>query len=290
MKPVLQAVKKNLSTIILVIIFFIGLSLLLYPTLSDYWNSFHQSRAIATYTEAVKDLDGEEQERLLESARAYNQKLFEEGHGLGLSEAEEEEYQSQLKLETSEIMSYISIDKINCCLPIYHGTEDSVLQVAVGHIAGSSLPVGGESTHCVLSGHRGLPSAQLFSKLDELEVGDTFVLQTLGETLTYEVDKISIVLPDELDDLAIVEGEDLCTLVTCTPYGVNTHRLLVRGHRVDNRENTSLRISSEAEQIQPVLIAPLFAAPMLLALLAWLILHTRTTKDKNKQGDEGNES
>lgn len=280
--------KKRLSMLILILIFVVGLSLLLYPSVSNYWNSFHQSRAIKSYTEAVDNIDEETYERLLEEAHTYNQELFEANHGLSLAEDEIAEYESQLKIEGSDIMSYISIEKIDCYLPIYHGTEDSILQVAVGHIEGSSLPVGGESTHCVLSGHRGLPSAQLFTKLDELEVGDKFVIQTLNETLTYEVDKISIVLPDETDELRIVEGEDLCTLVTCTPYGINTHRLLVRGHRVENEDDANIRITSEANQFQPILIAPLFAAPILILLLIWLLVHSR--KNKQREAKETKQS
>lgn len=280
--------KKRLSMLILILIFVVGLSLLLYPSVSNYWNSFHQSRAIKSYTEAVDNIDEETYERLLEEAHTYNQELFEANHGLSLAEDEIAEYESQLKIEGSDIMSYISIEKIDCYLPIYHGTEDSILQVAVGHIEGSSLPVGGESTHCVLSGHRGLPSAQLFTKLDELEVGDKFVIQTLNETLTYEVDKISIVLPDETDELRIVEGEDLCTLVTCTPYGINTHRLLVRGHRVENEDDANIRITSEANQFQPILIAPLFAAPILILLLIWLLVHSR--KNKQREAEETKQS
>lgn len=280
--------KKRLSMLILILIFVVGLSLLLYPSVSNYWNSFHQSRAIKSYTEAVDNIDEETYERLLEEAHTYNQELFEANHGLSLAEDEIAEYESQLKIEGSDIMSYISIEKIDCYLPIYHGTGDSILQVAVGHIEGSSLPVGGESTHCVLSGHRGLPSAQLFTKLDELEVGDKFVIQTLNETLTYEVDKISIVLPDETDELRIVEGEDLCTLVTCTPYGINTHRLLVRGHRVENEDDANIRITSEANQFQPILIAPLFAAPILILLLIWLLVHSR--KNKQREAEETKQS
>lgn len=274
--------KKHLSTIILILIFVTGLSLLLYPTVSNYWNSIHQSRTIDSYVQAVENIDEKTYDELLEKAHAYNRKLFESGHELSLSDDEMEEYLSQLKIEGSEAMSFITIDKIDCYLPIYHGTEDSILQVAIGHIEGSSLPVGGESTHCVLSGHRGLPSAELFSKLDELEVGDKFVIQTLDEVMTYEVDKISIVLPSELDELKIVEGEDLCTLVTCTPYGVNSHRLLVRGHRVENEEDTHIRVSSDASQIEPMLMAPIFAAPLLVLLLVALVVRSR----KKKRGEK----
>lgn len=272
--------KKHLSNIILVLIFITGLSLLLYPTVSNYWNSIHQSRTISSYSNAVRDLDDKKYQEILESARAYNAKLFSENGGLALSEDKIEEYNSELKVEGTDVMSYITIDKIDVSLPIYHGTDEETLQVAVGHINGSSLPVGGESTHCVLSGHRGLPSAVLFSDLDRLEVGDTFVLHTLDETLTYEVDKISIVEPTDVDNLQIVEGEDLCTLVTCTPYGVNSHRLLVRGHRVPN-EQTSVRVTSEAVQIEPIQIAPFFAALLIILIMIPALIRSR----KNRRGE-----
>ena len=172
-------------------------------------------------------------------------------------------------------MGYVEIPSISCTLPIYHGTDEAVLQIAIGHMEGSSLPVGGESTHCVISGHRGLPSAKLFTKLDELVEGDVFMLQVLGETLTYEVDQIRIVEPREIDALEIVEGEDYCTLVTCTPYGVNSHRLLVRGHRVENREGKDVRIAADARQIEPEIVAPLVAVPILFVLLIWLLVKYR---------------
>ena len=170
-------------------------------------------------------------------------------------------------------MGYVEIPEINCSLPIYHGTEESVLQIAVGHIEWSSLPVGGESSHCVISGHRGLPSAKLFTNLDKLVVGDTFLFRVLDETLTYEVDQILIVEPQEVSALTIREGEDLCTLVTCTPYGINTHRLLVRGHRVENAETArTIRVTADAMQVEPLIVAPMVAAPMLAVLLIWVML------------------
>ena len=173
-------------------------------------------------------------------------------------------------------MGYIEIPSIKVSLPIYHGVDEAVVQIAVGHIAGSSLPVGGESTHCVVSGHRGLPSAKLFTNLDEMKEGDLFVIRVLDETLTYEVDQIRIVLPEDLSELEIEEGKDLCTLVTCTPYGINTHRLLVRGHRVENvKDSSSIRVTADALQIDPVMVAPVIAVPILLILLIWLLVHYR---------------
>ena len=268
--------KKNWSNIILIVVFFVGLSVLLYPTVSDYWNSLHQSRAIATYSDAVEEMDTSDYERMWAEADAYNEKLYESGHGLGLAEDEKEEYESILDVSGTGIMSYIEIPSIKCSLPIYHGTDEAVLQIAVGHIEGSSLPVGGVNTHCVLSGHRGLPSAKLFSDLDKLEEGDLFMIRTLDQTLTYEVNQIRIVLPEEIDDLKIVEGEDLCTLVTCTPYGINTHRLLVRGHRVANQEDAeNIRVTAEAMQVDTRIVAAFVAIPILLVLLIWLLVSTR---------------
>ena len=181
-----------------------------------------------------------------------------------------------LDISDNGIMGYIEIPSIKCSLPIYHGVDEAVLQIAVGHIEWTSLPVGGESTHCVLSGHRGLPSAKLFTNLDQLVVGDIFIMRVLDETLTYEVDQIRIVEPQDVEALKIVPGEDLCTLVTCTPYGVNTHRLLVRGHRVENQTDAAMiYVTADAMQIEPVLVAPIVATPMLLLLLVWLMIRYR---------------
>ena len=265
--------KKKVSTGFIVIIFLAGLSLLLYPTFSDYWNSFHQTQAIASYSKEVSQLDDETFEELKEEAIAYNNSLIGKSNRLNLSKADEKEYESLLDVTGTGIMGYIEISKIRCSLPIYHGTDDAVLQIAIGHIPGSSLPVGGESTHCVLSGHRGLPSAKLFSKLDQLEVGDTFVLRVLDDVLTYEVDQILIVEPQEINSLQIEEGKDLCTLVTCTPYGVNTHRLLVRGHRIENLEDSMYaRITADATQIDSMIVAPVLFIPLLLILIIVLLI------------------
>lgn len=270
--------KKNLSTFILILVFFVGLSLLLYPTISDYWNSIHQSRAIAEYAQQVADLDNDEYERLWAEAKAYNKTLLNKSSRFTLTDEELEEYESLLSVSGTSVIGHIEIAKINCYLPIYHGTDESVLQVGVGHLEGSSLPVGGESTHCVLSGHRGLPSAKLFTDLDQIEVGDTFVFYVLDEVLTYEVDQIRIVEPQEIEELEIVEGKDYCTLVTCTPYGVNTHRLLVRGHRVENAVTSAVRVTADAIQIEPLLAAPLVAAPILVLLLIGLFISTHKRK------------
>ena len=271
--------RKHLSTILLVFILLIGLSLLLYPTVSDYWNSFHQTRAIATYAENVAKLDNNQYDQLWEDARAYNEALCFRSNPYYLSEEQKAQYESLLDVSGLGVMGYIEIPEIDVSLPIYHGTEESVLQVAVGHLDWTSLPVGGESTHCVLSGHRGLPSAKLFTNLDKLREGDTFLLRILDEVLTYEVDQILIVEPQETGALKIEEGKDYCTLVTCTPYGINTHRLLVRGHRIENMEQAkTIRITADAVQIEPLLVAPIAAIPMLLILLILLLLPRRRRK------------
>ena len=264
---------SNLITIILILILLAGLSLLLYPTVSDYWNSFHQSRAIASYAEQVAEIDSDTYEQLWADAQAYNRSLIGKVGRYDMTDEERAKYESLLDVSGNGIIGYIEIPTIKCSLPIYHGTDEAILQIAVGHIEGTSLPVGGSGTHCVLSGHRGLPSARLFTDLDKMVVGDTFMMRVLDETLTYEVDQIRIVLPNEMDDLEIEEGKDYCTLVTCTPYGINSHRLLVRGHRIENQvEAQDIRVTSDAIQIEPLIVAPIVALPMLLALLIILLV------------------
>ena len=262
--------KKNWTTILLVVIFLVGIGLFAYPTFSDYWNSFHQSKAVASYVENVTNMDKEQYDKLWNEAVAYNAKLAETGIQWTMTDEEKKQYNEYLKVDDSGIMGYIDIPVIDCSLPIYHGTDESVLQIAIGHIEGSSLPVGGAGRHCVISGHRGLPSARLFTDLDQLVEGDIFILHTLDATLTYEVDQIRIVEPTDLSDLQIEEGKDLCTLVTCTPYGIKTHRLLVRGHRLANQEEGNVRVSADATQIDPVQVAPFLALPILLLLIIWV--------------------
>ena len=240
--------KKHISTIIIALIFLAGLGFLLYPTVRTLWNRAHQSRAIATYTKQVEKLDDSQNKEMLKAARKYNKSLLKKSDHWKLSKKDKKKYESLLDVSGTGIMGYIEIPKIDCSLPIYHGTDEGALQIAIGHLEGSSLPVGGKSTHCVLSGHRGLPSARLFTDLDQMEEGDVFVLNVLGRKLAYEVDQIKVVLPDEMSDLEIVQGKDLCTLVTCTPYGINTHRLLVRGHRTKYIEETVVRVQKEAEK------------------------------------------
>ena len=279
--------KGNFINLILVLILLAGLSLLLYPSVSDYWNSFHQTRAISTYSENVANLDREQYDEIWAAAAKYNASLNQRSNAYLLNEAQKQEYEQLLNVSGLGVMGYIEIPEIDVSLPIYHGTEESVLQIAVGHLEWSSLPVGGESTHCVLSGHRGLPSAKLFTHLDKLVEGDIFMLRVLDEVLTYEVDQILIVEPQETASLRIVEGKDYCTLVTCTPYGINTHRLLVRGHRIDNIEQAkTIRVTADAVQIEPLLVAPILAIPLLLLLLILLLLPGKPKKKHRGDSDD----
>ena len=265
--------KKHGTTIILLLVLIIGLSLLLYPTLADWWNSMHQSRAVATYVEQVANIDDEEYAHLWEDAWNYNQSLIGRSNNYLLSEEQQKAYDQILNIGGLGIMGYIEVPSIGVTLPIYHGTDESVLQIALGHLEWTSLPVGGESSHCVISGHRGLPSAKLFTDLDKLTIGDVFMFRVLDEILTYEVDQILIVEPHETDALQIEKGKDLCTLITCTPYGVNSHRLLVRGHRVENQEEAvAVRVTADATQIEPAIVAPILAIPMLLILLIVILI------------------
>ena len=265
--------KKHGTTIILLLVLIAGLSLLLYPTVANWWNNMTQSRAVASYVEAVAQIDEEQYARLWNEAQEYNQSLSSRDGSLQLTAEQKAAYSHILDVGGLGIMGYIEVPSIGVVLPIYHGTDESVLQVAIGHLEWTSLPIGGESTHCVVSGHRGLPSARLFTDLDAVVEGDVFVLRVLDEVITYEVDRIQIVLPHETQPLQIVEGEDYCTLVTCTPYGVNSHRLLVRGHRVENQEAAiTVRATADATQIKPIIVAPLLAIPMLLALLIGMLI------------------
>jgi len=274
--------KKHASTILLFLIFFIGLSLLLYPTFADWWNSFHQSRAVASYVEQEANMDDDQYQEIWNAAWDYNRSLVDRPNDYLLSDEQRQHYNTLLNVGSDGIMGYIEIPKIDIVYPIYHGTDEAILQIAIGHLDWTSMPVGGESSHCVVSGHRGLPSARLFTDLDQMEVGDTFLLRVLDEVLTYEVDQILIVEPHVTEDLLIVEGEDLCTLVTCTPYGINSHRMLVRGHRIATEEVKAVRrVTADAVQIEPVIVAPFVAAPMLLVLLIALMLPKPKKRKEN---------
>lgn len=267
--------KKNLSTVLLVLVFLIGLAVLLYPTISDYVNTKNQSRAIANYDSILESYTPEDYSAQFAIANTYNASLNAAENGF-YSPENVVGYDKVLDITGTGIMGYITIDKIDVSLPIYHGTSEGVLAVAAGHLEGSSLPVGGSSTHCVLSAHRGLPSAKLFTNLDKLVVGDIFTIKVLNETFTYQVDQILIVLPDEVEALQVVEGEDYCTLMTCTPYGINTHRLLVRGKRIENEaQAVQIQVTEDATQIDVLVVAPVIAAPILIGLLIFMLIKYR---------------
>ena len=276
--------KKNKSTLILILVFFVGLSVMLYPTISDYVNQRNQSRAVANYAQSVDTMTDADYSAYFDAADAFNAQVAANENALYRPD-QLSGYYDTLDITGTGIMGYITIAKIGVELPIYHGTSDSVLQIAAGHLEGTSLPVGGASTHAVISAHRGLPSAKLFTNLDQLEVGDTFTITVLDRMLTYEVDKISIVLPTETDELKIAEGKDYVTLMTCTPYGINTHRLLVRGRRVETPDQFKrIRVTAEALKIEPIIVAPVMALPILLILLIGMLLSTR--KRKKTRGEE----
>ena len=289
----------SVSTVVACMVLVGGLGLIAYPTFSDWWNSYHQTRAIASYVSAVEDTSPEVIEAMLADARAYNERLAQKGNRFNMTEADREEYAKLLDLTGNGVMGYVQINAIKVDYPIYHGMDEAVLQIAIGHLEGSSLPVGGPTTHAVISGHRGLPSARLFTDLDKLVEGDTFTVTVLDQTITYQVDQIRIVLPADLTNLNIVQGADYCTLVTCTPYGVNTHRMLVRGHRIDNLIDSDI-VTPEAVQIPRYIAVPAVSVPLLFAFLIGLLMYYRmrspmvtrqqvtdTIKDSLRETDRG---
>lgn len=266
---------SRLVTLLLYVALFIGLGLLLYPSVANYWNSIYQSQAVTSYAEAVAKIKNDQYQGMIEEAHRYNEELTKHALHLNLSAEEDMRYMALLNVNDGGPLGYVEIPKIRVQLPLYHGTDELVLQSAVGHLPGTSLPVGGPSTHCVLSAHRGLPSARLFTDIDQLQKGDSFIVHTLDETLTYEVDRILIVLPNELEGLAIEPGQDYCTLQTCTPYGINTHRLLVRGHRIDNAKATNIRVPADASMLPAPFVAIFVALPILFGLFILLLVTTR---------------
>ena len=263
--------KRRKTTFILLISFFIGLSVLLYPSISSYWNAKTQSEAIVDYESMLAQYKPEDHTAIFEEANAYNQKLAQLDDPFS-QHSTLTEYGSVLNIGSGGMMGYITVPKISQELPVYHGTSEGVLSVAVGHLEGTSLPVGGESTHCVVSAHRGLPTATLFTHLDRMEVGDLFYFTILDRTITYEVDQIRIVEPDDASLIQIVEGKDYCTLLTCTPYGINTQRLLVRGHQVDTTQTRNLYVANEAYRIEPLVVMPIVALPIIFALLIYVMV------------------
>lgn len=270
--------KKSSGNFILVLILIAGLSLLLYPTVANYWNSFHSSRVTAAYNEAVANIDNEEYDKIFAEARQYNDDLAKTPVGFALKDEAKARYNSVLNVDGSGMMGLVEIPSINVNLPIYHGTTDTVLQVAAGHLEWTSLPVGGETSHCVISGHRGLPSAKLFTDIDQLVVGDEFMLNILDDTLTYEVDQIRIVLPEEVEELVLEPGKDYCTLVTCTPYGINTHRLLVRGHRVETKYVSNARVRGDATLAPAIIVFAIAFIFLLLLYVIFLIIFRRIVR------------
>lgn len=255
----------------------VGTGLLLYPSVANYWNSLYQTKAIMDYNDAISSMTTQQYQEILDDAKAYNKRLGETGIQWVMTDEQKEEYNKMLKIDGSEVMGYISIPKIHVKIPVYHGTDETVLQSSIGHLEQTSLPVGGKSSHCSVSGHRGLPSARLFTDLDKIREGDTWTMNVLNETLTYEADQIRIVEPEDLTNLNITESKDFCTLITCTPYGVNTHRLLIRGHRIPNADGNA-NLTADAIQIEPMYIAPFLSIPILLALLAILLITTRKAR------------
>ena len=278
-----MSTKLKTTTKILIIVCFIGLSLLLYPTVSNYWNSKHATKAINTYIKQMDEIDETHYKEIWDEAVQYNTDLLIRENAYALTDSLKTRYYKCLDFSGTGVMGYVEIPKLEISIPLYHGTSDKVLQHAIGHLEWSSLPVGGETTHCVVSGHRGLPSAKLFTDLDKLREGDTFSLIVLNETLTYEVDQIRTVEPTDVDELLIVDGKDYCTLVTCTPYGINTHRLLIRGHRIESIQKSNVHVVSEAVIINQLIVASVLAVPILFILLMAVMLKKPEKQSSTKK-------
>ena len=268
--------RKHLTSILIAFLLIAGLGILMYPTVSNLINQGYASKAITEYNTIYINTDEDSLREMVDEADEYNRQLAQNFTGF-YEESSVPGYEEALNIAGTGIMGYIDIDKINVELPIYHGVDNGVLQMGVGHVEGSSLPVGGESTHCVLSGHRGLPSAKLFTDLDKMEIGDTFTITVMDRVMTYRVDQIKIVLPNESADLMIVDGRDYCTLVTCTPYGINTHRLLVRGVRIDSDQTGTRRlfVPNEAVKVDKIIVAPVIAIPLLVVVIVLVIAMER---------------
>lgn len=281
-----KKLKKQIPNIIFGLIFIVGLCIFLYPSVSNYINSKHQSRVVTDYQQALESIPKEDYDKFWQEAVRYNEELAERPMNFNLTDEEKTDYYKTLNPMGTGVIGTIEIENIGVNLPIYHGTEENVLQVGIGHLEGTSFPTGTTSTHVVLSGHRGLPSAKLFTDLDQMIVGDTFLLHILDQTFAYQVDQINIVLPEETQDLAIVDGKEYVTLVTCTPYGVNTHRLLVRAKRVDYSEETKLIVPADATRYNNMIVAPFIAAPMILLLFVIFLFMTRKPKEKKGNNNE----
>ena len=263
--------KRKWSTFILLAVFFVGLSVMLYPTISSYWNSRTQSQAIVDYEKMLESIKPEDYSAIFDEAQEYNAQLAKLNFPL-LEYIDLDGYDDILNLSGTGMMGYITIDIIGVELPVYHGTDDEVLSIAVGHLQGTSFPVGGQSTHSVVSAHRGLPNAKLFTDLDRVEIGDIFYFTILDRTITYQVDQIKVITPSDVSDLSIEQGKEYCTLLTCTPYGINTHRLLVRGHKIDSSQQRAIYVTSDAHQIEPLIVTPIVALPILFTLMIIVLL------------------
>ncbi|MCM1506655.1 MAG: class C sortase [Ruminococcus flavefaciens] len=271
------------STILLTVMLLVGLSVMLYPTVSDWWNTREQRAAIASYERIITEMDNSESERMIQQAHEYNEKLNEVFAPFTNYE-QISDYEDILNISGTGVMGYISIPFIKVELPIYHGTSEEVLNIAAGHLKGSSFPVGGNNTHAVISAHRGLPSARLFTDLDKLVEGDTFTINVLGEVYTYEIEKILTVLPDEIDKLEIIPNGDYVTLMTCTPYGINTHRLLLRSHRIETTYHYDAKVVADAVQVDPMLAVPAIALPFLIILICfWAVSSKNRTTVSGKR-------
>ena len=277
--------KKRLPDVMLGALFLVGVLILTYPIVSDYWNSIQQGRAVARYDDEVAKMTPEDFSAMWREVEAYNREIASSTAGFHLSDEQFERYNSLLNLAGAGMMGHIEIAKLGIDLPVYHTVEDPVLQTGIGHIPGSSLPAGGEDTHVLLSGHRGLPTSTLFTNLDKLGEGDLFTLHVLDRALTYQVDQIRIVEPHEVQDLDVVDGQDYVTLITCTPYAINTHRLLVRGHRVDNIDGQYL--PADAVRMDPILVSSLVAAPILIVLFVLYVTHMvrRRRRERSSEGE-----
>ncbi len=269
------------TTIFFTIVLFVGLSVMLYPVVSDWWNKQVTSQAVASYNSTIVNMEEDETEALLNEARAYNRELASLMAPFA-DYANIKRYSDVLNISGTGIMGYVSIPVIDVELPIYHGTSDEVLNVAAGHLEGSSIPVGGENTHAVISAHRGLPSAKLFTDLDRVVVGDVFTITILNQVFTYQVEEILIVKPYEMEKLAVIPDKDYVTLMTCTPYGVNTHRLLLRSRRIETEFHLDVKIVADAMKVDPLLVVPLISAPLLLMLLCYWIFGGKRKKKRTR--------
>lgn len=283
--------RSVLETVFMILFFAAGIGLMVYPHFSDWWNDLHQSKAIATYERATRNLSGEEKQAMWDKACAFNEELLTFPDRYHMTDEERQEYEDTLDVSGTGIMGYIEIAEQGIYLPIYHDTSEGVLQIATGHLAGSSLPVTTDTMHCVITGHTGLPSAELFTNIDRMKEGDTFKLIVLGRVITYEVDQISVVLPSEVQNLQIEDGKNYCTLVTCTPYGINTHRLLVRGRWVsteleeDADGEPSIDVSDGAvNRMNLMLASPYIAAGAAFLVFIALVVRAVRKRKRNKTG------